>query len=114
MQRRNFGKTSGVIVDVCAQHGTWFDPGELSRVLAFVEAGGLAEARRYQLGLPKPTTDAARRRVASAVAAAMNPGPGSRGAAPSGAKVAAVATGVLESSLELLAALGDFVMGDPP
>lgn len=41
MARRNFGGNSGVIVDICLKHGVWFDRGELPRVLAFVEAGGL-------------------------------------------------------------------------
>ncbi len=45
MNRRNFGGASGVIVDVCAKHGTWFDLGELPRALAFVESGGLTRAR---------------------------------------------------------------------
>jgi Zn-finger nucleic acid-binding protein len=45
MNRRNFGGGSGVIVDVCSKHGTWFDSGELPRVLAFVESGGLSRAR---------------------------------------------------------------------
>jgi Zn-finger nucleic acid-binding protein len=45
MNRRNFGGNSAVIVDVCAKHGTWFDAGELPRVLAFVEAGGLARVQ---------------------------------------------------------------------
>jgi len=44
MTRRNFGGRSGVIVDVCARHGIWFDLGELPRVMAFVEGGGLARA----------------------------------------------------------------------
>ncbi len=48
MTRRNFGRSSGVIVDVCGKHGTWFDSGELPRVLAFVEAGGLAYARKRE------------------------------------------------------------------
>lgn len=48
MSRRNFGGQSGVIVDICREHGTWFDRGELPRVLAFVEAGGLELARRRQ------------------------------------------------------------------
>lgn len=48
MTRRNFGGSSGVIVDVCQEHGVWFDRGELPRVLAFVEAGGLELARRRQ------------------------------------------------------------------
>jgi Zn-finger nucleic acid-binding protein len=45
MNRRNFGRTSGVIVDVCTQHGIYFDQGELPQVLAFVERGGLAQAQ---------------------------------------------------------------------
>ncbi len=46
MNRKNFGGTSGVIVDVCKKHGTWFDLGELPRVLAFVAAGGLERSRQ--------------------------------------------------------------------
>ncbi|HET7540667.1 MAG TPA: zf-TFIIB domain-containing protein [Polyangiaceae bacterium] len=45
MNRKNFGGASGVIVDVCARHGTWFDPGELPQVLAFVKSGGLVRER---------------------------------------------------------------------
>jgi Zn-finger nucleic acid-binding protein len=48
MNRKNFGERSGVIVDVCKPHGIWFDPGELPRVLAFVETGGLEEAARRE------------------------------------------------------------------
>jgi len=48
MNRRNFGGGSGVVVDVCARHGTWFDAGELPRVLAFVESGGLARAQERE------------------------------------------------------------------
>ena len=46
MNRKNFGERSGVILDVCKTHGSWFDLGELPRVLAFVDAGGLKEAER--------------------------------------------------------------------
>jgi Zn-finger nucleic acid-binding protein len=45
MNRKNFGGLSGIIVDVCSRHGTFFDPGELPRVLAFVRRGGLAQAK---------------------------------------------------------------------
>lgn len=48
MLRRNFGKTSGIVVDVCSKHGTWFDAGELPRILAFVSRGGLAWAREAE------------------------------------------------------------------
>ncbi|MDB4936324.1 MAG: hypothetical protein JWP87_3296 [Labilithrix sp.] len=45
MNRVNFGKVSGVIVDVCKVHGTWFDAGELTRVVAFAASGGLERTR---------------------------------------------------------------------
>jgi Zn-finger nucleic acid-binding protein len=45
MNRVNFGKVSGVIVDVCKIHGTWFDAGELTRVVAFAAGGGLERTR---------------------------------------------------------------------
>lgn len=41
MNRTVFGKSSGVIVDTCRTHGTWFDARELTASLAFVERGGL-------------------------------------------------------------------------
>lgn len=44
MLRRNFARISGVIVDECRLHGTFFDLGELAAVLEFVRSGGLAEA----------------------------------------------------------------------
>lgn len=44
MNRKNFGGTSGVVLDVCSVHGSWFDAGELPRVLAFVRRGGLTRA----------------------------------------------------------------------
>ena len=45
MNRVNFSKSSGVIMDVCKTDGVWLDRGELQRVIGFVEAGGLAVAR---------------------------------------------------------------------
>lgn len=49
MNRVNFAKTSGVIMDVCKPHGVWLDRGELERVIGFVEAGGLTVAREREL-----------------------------------------------------------------
>lgn len=48
MNRRNFARISGVIVDECRPHGTFFDAGELEDVLAFVRSGGLLLARRRE------------------------------------------------------------------
>ena len=49
MNRVNFGRLSGVIVDVCRGHGTYMDAGELHRVVKFIQSGGLARARARQL-----------------------------------------------------------------
>ena len=46
MARRNYARRSGVIVDFCEPHGMWFDHDELRKVVEFVRAGGLQEARR--------------------------------------------------------------------
>lgn len=35
MDRHNFGVSSGVVLDVCAKDGVWFDDGELAQVLHF-------------------------------------------------------------------------------
>ncbi len=48
MSRRNFARISGVIVDQCRNHGSFFDAGELEDVLAFVRSGGLLLSRRRE------------------------------------------------------------------
>jgi Zn-finger nucleic acid-binding protein len=48
MNRVNFGKRSGIIVDGCSQHGTWFDADELRRVVEWVRDGGLDRARTHE------------------------------------------------------------------
>ena len=48
MNRMNFGKRSGVVLDSCAKHGTWFDADELRRVVEFVRDGGLDRARAIE------------------------------------------------------------------
>jgi len=40
MNRRNFGQTSGIVLDVCKEHGLWFDAAELSAVLRWIHCGG--------------------------------------------------------------------------
>lgn len=40
MQRRNFRKSSGVIIEVCQRHGTWLDADELERIAGFLLSGG--------------------------------------------------------------------------
>ena len=65
MHRDNFGRRSGVVVDVCRPHGIWFDSDELSRIVTWIRKGGLAQAlkdvedetgriERYRQHLYKP------------------------------------------------------------
>jgi hypothetical protein len=49
MNRVNFGRLSGAIVDVCRGHGTYLDPGELHRIVEFIRSGGLERARQRRL-----------------------------------------------------------------
>lgn len=58
MNRKNFGGTSGIVVDVCALHGTFFDAGELPRVLEFVRRGGLVKAQQVIQNVPTKSRDA--------------------------------------------------------
>ena len=48
MNRVNFARCSGVIVDVCRGHGTWFDRDELSGIVEFIRGGGLDLARQKE------------------------------------------------------------------
>src|SRR5688500_5308100 len=48
MNRSNFARSSGVIIDMCKQHGVWFDAGELPRIIEFIDNGGLARSREKQ------------------------------------------------------------------
>lgn len=73
MSRRNYRRTSGVIVDRCHDHGTWLDADELERIAGFILSGGLERAKaaeqttmKVQEGLapPRPSrTSAAFERV---------------------------------------------------
>ena len=45
MNRSNFARSSGVIIDLCRQHGVWFDANELPKIIDFIDKGGLARAR---------------------------------------------------------------------
>ena len=49
MNRLNFGRLSGTIVDVCRGHGTFLDAGELHRIVRFIQGGGLDRARQRQI-----------------------------------------------------------------
>jgi len=46
MNRLNFGRVSGIIIDQCSAHGVWLDNAELERIARFIAEGGLARARQ--------------------------------------------------------------------
>ncbi len=48
MNRSNFARSSGVIIDLCKQHGVWFDREELPKIVEFVRKGGLDHARQKE------------------------------------------------------------------
>jgi len=48
MNRQNFMKISGVMIDSCYAHGVWLDRDELYQIVSFIRAGGLVEARVFQ------------------------------------------------------------------
>jgi len=49
MNRVNFGRLSGTVVDVCRGHGTFLDAGELHAIATFIEAGGLGRMREREI-----------------------------------------------------------------
>jgi Zn-finger nucleic acid-binding protein len=53
MNRRNFVGCSGIVVDYCTRHGTWFDRRELQGIVRFIEDGGLRKARENELAAIK-------------------------------------------------------------
>ena len=49
MNRVNYARRSGVVLDVCKAHGLWFDRDELRRLLGFIAGGGLDRAREREI-----------------------------------------------------------------
>jgi Zn-finger nucleic acid-binding protein len=48
MNRVNFGRMSGTVLDVCRGHGTFLDAGELHAIVTFIRQGGLDRARQRE------------------------------------------------------------------
>jgi Zn-finger nucleic acid-binding protein len=47
MARRNYRKSSGVIIDQCRDHGTWLDADELEAIAGFILSGGRPAAEAF-------------------------------------------------------------------
>lgn len=69
MGRKNFRKRSGVVIDHCAEHGTWLDAHELEQIAGFVLSGRAERAERInaaeQSARERAAADAAMRRAMS-------------------------------------------------
>jgi Zn-finger nucleic acid-binding protein len=62
MHRANFSRVSGVVVDTCAAHGTWFDGDELSRALKFLAEHPEAEQKAEAASAQESARDIERRK----------------------------------------------------
>jgi Zn-finger nucleic acid-binding protein len=49
MNRKNFRRISGVIIDECGRHGIWLDAGELEKIRLFIADGGLDKSQDREL-----------------------------------------------------------------
>lgn len=67
MLRKNFGGTSGVVIDLCKEHGVWLDHRELGRILAYVRGGGLVRAREREVARLEREAERARHSAAPPV-----------------------------------------------
>lgn len=74
MNRNNFAKVSGVIVDICKQHGVWFDLDELPAIIEFISKGGMEMSRKKDLLEIKEERDKLREERRSAAAGAHDLG----------------------------------------
>ncbi|MCH8047812.1 MAG: zinc ribbon domain-containing protein [Planctomycetes bacterium] len=63
MTRRHHGSGSGVIIDICREHGVWFDTDELPQIIAWMRAGGQehSDRRRRESNQAAEQTDRIRR-----------------------------------------------------
>jgi len=75
MNRSNFARGSGVVLDTCRDHGSYFDRGELTRIFRFIESGGLEKAfAREAEERRSAERDSRRQAIMSGSATAGSPG----------------------------------------
>jgi Zn-finger nucleic acid-binding protein len=69
MNRVNYGRVSGVIIDWCGDHGYWLDAGELEKIAKWVATGGLKDKYQREIDEMKAERD---RLSAAAAATSMH------------------------------------------
>jgi Zn-finger nucleic acid-binding protein len=72
MQRRQYGRISGVLVDECRLHGHWLDANELEAIGRFIAAGGLKRASEHEAREAQRSAEQARHRARMAASPDRN------------------------------------------
>lgn len=98
MNRTNFAMRSGIIVDTCKVHGTWFDVAELPQVVAFVMNGGVEASNKATLRRAEEKLRRERAKVRVAQQAASHVDLGHRPAKTSTSSILAGLLDILGSS----------------
>jgi Zn-finger nucleic acid-binding protein len=49
MNRVNFKRVSGILIDICGEHGVWLDDKELTSLRNFIASGGLDKAQDLEI-----------------------------------------------------------------
>ena len=49
MTKKNFQEISGVMIDICGDHGIWLDAGELETIRTFIANGGLDKSQDHRI-----------------------------------------------------------------
>ena len=78
MNRTNYSRRSGVIIDICPGHGIWFDHGELARIVRWIRDGNWTRSKRQQI-LEDAEMTAARKTAAAMPRATTTMSPYSTG-----------------------------------
>jgi Zn-finger nucleic acid-binding protein len=108
MMPRQVGK-SGIVVDICGQHGIWLDCDELSHLIAWMRVGGLKVVQEM-VGNLKGSPDTIRKRLSNAGEPKPRPLPTPTYSGPvddwSGGRERTQAEWLIEIGIPLLAVLG--------
>ncbi len=55
MNRKNYDRRSGIIIDLCGDHGVWLDSDELEEIAAYIADGGLRSEEATRPSNPEAT-----------------------------------------------------------
>ncbi len=53
MIKKKFQEVSGIMIDICGDHGIWLDAGEMELIRTFIANGGLDKSQDHRIALNK-------------------------------------------------------------